>query len=254
MLSPRLSHLHETYIYFIKNIISYYYTKLLAYAFVNNLFQAKTLNGTSLFIVAQHTLHLTYQYFILTATTDSHSPLKITLLRTYARSDHFHLVIQAMPCSTATQDFHNIYCMKNRLTTPWSFPVMAFITIHFTSKQAILQCINTHYFALRKCKYKKYNCITEMTKEHKSEFLEWKETFESRGLKVNHGKTKMVVSGSITKDDISKSKVDPCGVCSLRAKLNTVLCVYVVCCSTDDVQERKFRPQNCKKKFPSRKC
>ena len=34
-----------------------------------------------------------------------------------------------------------------------------------------------------------------------------------------------MVSGGITKDGMSKSKVDPCGVCSLRVKANTVLCV-----------------------------
>ena len=31
-------------------------------------------------------------------------------------------------------------------------------------------------------------------------FLEWKEAFESKGLKVNHGKTKVLVCGGITKD------------------------------------------------------
>ena len=31
--------------------------------------------------------------------------------------------------------------------------------------------------------------------------------------------------GDITKDRLSKSKVDPCGVCSLKEKANSVLCV-----------------------------
>ena len=53
-----------------------------------------------------------------------------------------------------------------------------------------------------------------------SKFLEWKEAFESKGLKVNLGKTKVMVSGGITKDGLSKSKVDPCEVCSLRVKAN----------------------------------
>ena len=34
-----------------------------------------------------------------------------------------------------------------------------------------------------------------------------------------------MVSGSIAKDDLSKSKVDQCGVCSLKVKANSVLCV-----------------------------
>ena len=36
-----------------------------------------------------------------------------------------------------------------------------------------------------------------------------------------------MVSGDIKKDGMSKSKVDPCGFCSLRIKDNTVL--YLQC-------------------------
>ena len=32
-------------------------------------------------------------------------------------------------------------------------------------------------------------------------------------------------SGDITKDGLSKSKVDPCGFCSFRVSANSVLCV-----------------------------
>ena len=38
----------------------------------------------------------------------------------------------------------------------------------------------------------------------------WVCMYGSKGLKVNLGKTKVVVCGSITKDGMSKSKVDPC--------------------------------------------
>ena len=48
---------------------------------------------------------------------------------------------------------------------------------------------------------------------------------ESKGFKVNLGKTRVKVSGGITKDGLSKGKVDPCGVCSLRVKVNSVLCL-----------------------------
>ena len=33
-----------------------------------------------------------------------------------------------------------------------------------------------------------------------------------------------MVSGSITKDGMSKSEVDPCGICSLRVMVNYALC------------------------------
>ena len=44
-------------------------------------------------------------------------------------------------------------------------------------------------------------------------------------LKVNLRKTKVMVSGGITKDGMSKSKVDPSGAFSLKVKANTALCL-----------------------------
>ena len=67
--------------------------------------------------------------------------------------------------------------------------------------------------------------MSEKIKGLGNKFLKWKETFESKGLKVNLGKTKVMVCSSITKDGMSKSKVYPCGVCSLRVKANSVLCL-----------------------------
>ena len=45
-----------------------------------------------------------------------------------------------------------------------------------------------------------------------------------KAMNVDLGKTMVMVSGGITKDGMSKSKVDRCGVCSLRVKANSVLC------------------------------
>ena len=44
-------------------------------------------------------------------------------------------------------------------------------------------------------------------------FRKLKEAFEIKGLHVNIGKTKVIVSGGITKNGLSKSRVYPCGVC-----------------------------------------
>ena len=44
--------------------------------------------------------------------------------------------------------------------------------------------------------------------------------FESKGLKLKLGNIKVMVWGGITKDALSKSKVDPCGVCSLKVGAN----------------------------------
>ena len=43
-------------------------------------------------------------------------------------------------------------------------------------------------------------------------------------LKVNLGKTKVMVSGQITKNGLSKRKVNTCAVYRLRTKANLVLC------------------------------
>ena len=45
-------------------------------------------------------------------------------------------------------------------------------------------------------------------------------------MKGNLGKIKVMVSGRIAKGDLFGSKIDPCGVFSLRVKANSVLCVH----------------------------
>ena len=52
------------------------------------------------------------------------------------------------------------------------------------------------------------------------------EAFESKGLKVNFEKTWAMISGCITKDDLSESMVDQCVVCSMTVKAK--FCVYSV--------------------------
>ena len=51
--------------------------------------------------------------------------------------------------------------------------------------------------------------MNETIVELSNKFLKWKEAFESKGLEVNLGKTKVTkVCDGITKDVMSKSKVD----------------------------------------------
>ena len=56
----------------------------------------------------------------------------------------------------------------------------------------------------------------------KEKFLKWKEAFESKRLKMNLKKTKAMVNGS--KDEVLKSKVDPCAKCGKRMMVNSVMC------------------------------
>ena len=56
----------------------------------------------------------------------------------------------------------------------------------------------------------------------KERFWNWKDALESKGLKVNTRKTKLMVSGS--EGELFKSKIDPCGVCGRRVMANSVVC------------------------------
>ena len=50
--------------------------------------------------------------------------------------------------------------------------------------------------------------MSETIEGLRNEFFKWKEVFVSKGLKVSLRKTNIIVSGGITKDGMSKSKVD----------------------------------------------
>ena len=65
--------------------------------------------------------------------------------------------------------------------------------------------------------------MSETMRGLRDKFWKWKEAFESKGLKVNFGKTKVVVSGA--EGEVSVSKVDPCGICGKQVMANSVLCV-----------------------------
>ena len=65
--------------------------------------------------------------------------------------------------------------------------------------------------------------MSKTMKGLREKFWKWKEAFESKGLKVNLVKTKVVVSG--VEGELSVSKVDPCGICRNRVMANSVLCV-----------------------------
>ena len=87
----------------------------------------------------------------------------------------------------------------------------------------------------------------------RNKFLKWQEALESKGLKANLGKTEVMVSGGITMDGLSKSNVDTCGVCSLRVKANSVLCVqcgkwiHSRCAGVKRVTPKFSRKPTCRK-------
>ena len=83
----------------------------------------------------------------------------------------------------------------------------------FTRKDALSELLHTNDLVL----------MSETIKGLRNTSTKWKEAFWSKGYKVNLGKTKVMVSSGITKDGMSKSKVDPCGVYSLRVKASSVI-------------------------------
>ena len=62
----------------------------------------------------------------------------------------------------------------------------------------------------------------ETMEELRENFDEWREAFESKGMRVNLGKAKLMVSGM--EEEAFDSKIDPCGVCGTRVMSNSVLC------------------------------
>ena len=65
--------------------------------------------------------------------------------------------------------------------------------------------------------------MSETMEGLREKFWKWKEALESKGLKMNLRKTKVVVSGA--EGEVSVSKIDPCGICGKRVMANSVLCV-----------------------------
>ena len=64
--------------------------------------------------------------------------------------------------------------------------------------------------------------MSESIEMLKEKFFKWKEAFESKWLKVNLKKTKVMVSGS--KGEILESKVDPSAKCGKRVMAHLVMC------------------------------
>ena len=65
--------------------------------------------------------------------------------------------------------------------------------------------------------------LTDSLEELEIKFARWKAAIEGKGMKVNMGKRKVLVSGAGGEKEVSK--IDPCGVCGMRVKANSVLCV-----------------------------
>jgi len=61
--------------------------------------------------------------------------------------------------------------------------------------------------------------MAETMEDLSEKFQKWKPAFESKGIKVNLGKMKVMVSES--KGEVPKSKIDLCGMCGERVRANS---------------------------------
>ena len=64
--------------------------------------------------------------------------------------------------------------------------------------------------------------ISESLDDLRERFQRWRSALEDNGLKVNVGKTKVMVS--VTEGESVLSKIDPCGICGKRVGSNAVCC------------------------------
>ena len=64
--------------------------------------------------------------------------------------------------------------------------------------------------------------MSEMMEGLEERFLQWRSALESKGLKVNFEKTKLMVCGS--ESEVIWSRIDSCGICGKRVTINSVLC------------------------------
>ena len=64
--------------------------------------------------------------------------------------------------------------------------------------------------------------MRETMEELRENFDDWREAFESKGMRVNLGKTKLMASR--IEEETFDSKIDPCCVCRTRVTSNSVLC------------------------------
>ena len=103
---------------------------------------------------------------------------------------------------------------QGSVLSPFLFAVVVDVVTEFAREGALSELLYADDLFL----------MSETTEGLRNKFIKWKEAFESKGLKVNLGKTNAMVSGGITNDGMSKSTLDLCAVSSLRVKANSVIC------------------------------
>ena len=64
--------------------------------------------------------------------------------------------------------------------------------------------------------------MAESVEELEHKYLNWKRALESKGLRVNVGKTKVMIGNGVK--ETKRSAIDPCSICETRVKKNSIKC------------------------------
>ena len=84
---------------------------------------------------------------------------------------------------------------QGSVLSPFLFAVVVDVVAEFAREGALSDFLYADDLVL----------MSEIIKGLRNKFLKWKEAFESKGLKVNLRKTKVMISSGIIQDGLSKS-------------------------------------------------
>ena len=104
---------------------------------------------------------------------------------------------------------------QGSVPSPFPFVVVVDVVTEFSREGVLSELLYADYLAL----------MSETTERLRNMFLKRKEASKSKEVNVCLGKINVMVSGGITKDRLSEGKVFKFGVCSLRVKAISALCV-----------------------------
>ena len=113
--------------------------------------------------------------------------------------------------SELSQEFVvKVWMRQGSVLSPFLFAVEVDVFIEFPKESMLSELLYAEDLVL----------MSENIEKLRNKFLKWKEAIKSKSLNVNIGKTKVMISGGITMDRLSKRKINLCVVCSLRVKAN----------------------------------
>ena len=94
--------------------------------------------------------------------------------------------------------------------------------------------------------------MSENLEDLRERFQRWRDALESKGLRINIRKTKMMVSGA--EGEVVRSRVDPCGICGKRVMSNAVWCT--LCKKWIHARCTKMKKVSCSfaQQFVCRRC